>query len=170
MDCREIIKLIPAYLDGELGLQEGRSVKDHLDGCPACRKELEAFERSWAVLSEADEISPQPGYVGRFWAKLALEQPWYGKVLQKLTVAGARRAFRQFAPTLLTICVVTIVVGFAARRYLHIQTTNQMLISMSAEDFDMVRNIELVENLDPIEEIDILADLDIMEHLDLWET
>jgi len=121
MNCQEIKKLIPIYLDGELQHQESHSVREHLTGCPACQKELEAFEASWAMLGEAEDIEPQPGFVGRFWTRLALEQSWCEKVL-----GGLRENVRKksLAPALVTACVVMIVGSLALRNYFQAQQTN----------------------------------------------
>ncbi|MFJ3044601.1 anti-sigma factor family protein [Herbaspirillum chlorophenolicum] len=42
MDHSEIIELLPAYADQELGIAETLAVQRHLDACPECRREYEA--------------------------------------------------------------------------------------------------------------------------------
>lgn len=167
MDCQEIKKLIPVYLDKELEPQESQQVREHLSGCPACQKELEAFEESWAMLGELDEVRPEPGFVGRFWTRLALEQSWQ----ERISEAVRNGLFqKRLIPALATACIVVIVGSFALNNYFRIQNTDQMLSDLSREDLAMVENIELAENLDLIEEMDFLEDLDIIENLDILET
>lgn len=167
MDCREIKKLIPIYLDKELEPSESHEVREHLSACPACQKEFEAFEASWAMLGELDEIHPQPGFVGRFWTKLAQEQSWYEKIFEAV---GNSFVKQRLVPVLVTACLVIIVGSFSLYNYWQIQKTDQMLSALSQEDLVMVENIELVEHLDIIEEIDFLEDLDIIESLDILES
>lgn len=167
MDCQEIKKLIPVYLDKELEPQESQQVREHLSGCPVCQKELEAFEESWAMLGELDEVRPEPGFVGRFWTRLALEQSWQ----ERISEAVRNGLFqKRLVPALATACIVVIVGSFALNNYFRIQNTDQMLSDLSREDLAMVENIELAENLDLIEEMDFLEDLDIIENLDILET
>ncbi|MCK5081630.1 MAG: zf-HC2 domain-containing protein [Candidatus Omnitrophica bacterium] len=167
MDCQEIKKLIPVYLDKELEPQESQQVREHLSGCPSCQKELEAFEESWAMLGELDEVRPEPGFVGRFWTRLALEQSWQ----ERISEAVRNGLFqKRLVPALAMACIVVIVGSFALNNYFRIQNTDQMLSDLSREDLAMVENIELAENLDLIEEMDFLEDLDIIENLDILET
>jgi anti-sigma-K factor RskA len=44
-DCSSISKLLEKYFDRELTEEEGSLVKDHLQGCPACREALHSMER-----------------------------------------------------------------------------------------------------------------------------
>lgn len=167
MICRKIKKLIPVYLDGELGPQENRLVRDHLAGCPACREELEAFKDSWAMLGELDGIEPQPGFVGRFWTKLSLEQSWHERVLRW---ARENLVQKRLVPAFAAVCFIMAAGVFAGHNYLRIQDTNKILAGLNADDLEMVQNIELAENLDLIAEMDFYADLDIIENLDALET
>lgn len=41
MDHHDIIELLPAYVDQELGIAETLAVQRHLDTCPECRREYE---------------------------------------------------------------------------------------------------------------------------------
>jgi anti-sigma factor RsiW len=40
MDCKDISRLMAAYLDNEVTAEERRQIESHLAGCPRCRKEL----------------------------------------------------------------------------------------------------------------------------------
>ncbi|MBY0359040.1 MAG: zf-HC2 domain-containing protein [Candidatus Obscuribacterales bacterium] len=43
--CRQIVELLDAYRDNELSGSEQTQVKNHLDACSNCRKELESINR-----------------------------------------------------------------------------------------------------------------------------
>ena len=167
MDCQKIKKLIPSYLDKELEPKEIQQVREHLSCCPDCQKELEAIEESWAMLGELDDIHPEPGFVGRFWTRLALEQSWQEKISEAVKNSLFKR---RLVPALVTACIIVIVGSFVLHNYFRIQSTNQILAGLSQEDLAMVENIELAENLDLIEEMDFLEDFDIIENLDVLET
>lgn len=54
--CEEDYKvLISGYLDGELAPEEKRDLEDHLAGCPACQRELDAMRRLFWGTSAAFE-------------------------------------------------------------------------------------------------------------------
>ncbi|MDQ7828689.1 MAG: zf-HC2 domain-containing protein [Armatimonadota bacterium] len=57
---------LSAYLDRELTPEEARAVERHLDGCPACREELEALRQTRALLRALPE-RPLPE---DFWPEL----------------------------------------------------------------------------------------------------
>lgn len=60
MNCGQVKRLLPPFLDEELrgGLREG--VSNHLAVCPACRAALEALESDLALLKQVQtpEVSP----------------------------------------------------------------------------------------------------------------
>jgi len=53
MNCRDIDKLLTAYLEGALTLAEKERVQSHLDSCPRCRGELEALAATRNRLTQA---------------------------------------------------------------------------------------------------------------------
>jgi hypothetical protein len=163
MNCQTIKKLLPIYSDQGLGPIQEQEVRDHLKDCPVCRKEHEALKQSWAMLGEIEEIDPEPGFVGRFWTRLAAQQPWYEKLLGALK----ERLFnKQLVPVLATACLLLIAGSFVLDHYSQIRRTDRVIASLSAEDLTMVENIELAENLDLIKELDLLEDLDLIASLD----
>lgn len=167
MDCQKIKKLIPIYLDKELEPQESQVVKDHLADCQACQKELEAYEQSWAMLGEVEEIQPNPGFIGRFWTHLSLDQSWHEKLFGGIKESLGKR---RLVPALVMACVIVVIGSFSMNNYFQAQRTGQMLASLSGDDLIMMENIELAENLDLIAEMDFFEDLDIIESLDILET
>ena len=50
MNCRFVSEQLSAYLDDELEPGLAREVKEHLDGCEACRKELESLRELTGIL------------------------------------------------------------------------------------------------------------------------
>lgn len=50
MKCRQIKKLISAYVDGELDQEKIKEVRAHLQTCPACAAELGKLQQAWTWL------------------------------------------------------------------------------------------------------------------------
>ncbi len=170
MNCTEIKKLIPVYLDGELGQEETQLVKGHIASCAACQKEQHALERSWKMLGEWENIDPAPGCVSRFWTKVSLHRPWYEEAAQRIGEAldGLRRG--RLAPVYVAVCVLLITGGFSLRNYWQMREARELAASLNQEELEMAKDVELVENFDIIQEMDFLVDLEVIENLDSLET
>ena len=170
MNCTEIKKLIPVYLDGELGQEETLLVKEHIASCAACQKELHALERSWKMLGEWKNIDPAPGYVSRFWTKVSIQRPWHEEAAQKVGEALDRLRRRRLAPVYVAVCVLLITGGFFLRNYWQMREARELAVSLNQEELDMAKDVELAENFDIIQEMDFLEDLEVIENLDSLET
>jgi len=164
MNCQRIKELIPAYMDEELQPNEMKEVREHLSVCSTCQKEFETFEKSWAMLGELDEIQPEPGFIGRFWSRLALEQSWQEKIKE---VMENMFSHKQLVPVLATLCIMILVGSFAGYYYAQTQKTNRTLAKLNQNELAMVENIELAENLSLIAQLDFLEDLEIIKELDV---
>ena len=166
MKCREMKNLIPLFLDGVLREGKNLHVREHLRGCAACRKELAAFEQSWAMRKEGESIQPRPGYISRFWTRVSEETSWQERVRQ-----GLREGLwsRRLAPAFVTACLVIIVGIFALRNYYQIQNTTQTLANLGEDEIEMVENMELAENFDLIEDMDFWEDMEVIENTDSLE-
>ena len=57
MKCDEIAELLPAYQDGELTLEERRTVEAHLAECPECRRTMKDLGTVTLALGELPEIT-----------------------------------------------------------------------------------------------------------------
>jgi anti-sigma factor RsiW len=58
------------YVDRELAPAEERELLLHLETCPACRKEYEAFARALSLVRGAERVRPRPGFERRVVKKL----------------------------------------------------------------------------------------------------
>ena len=170
MSCTEIKKLIPVYLDGELGQEETLLVKEHIASCAACQKELHALERSWKMLGEWKNIDPAPGYVSRLWTKVSIQRPWHEEAAQKVGEALDRLRRRRLAPVYVAVCVLLITGGFSLRNYWQMREGQDLAASLNQEELDMAKDVELAENFDIIQEMDFLEDLEVIENWGSLET
>mgnify|MGYP000126744046 CR=1 FL=1 len=100
---------LSAYLDRELTPEEARAVERHLDGCPACREELEALRQTRALLRALPE-RPLPE---DFWPELrrTLQRQAAAPRARGLTALGAwvDALRRRPAPALAVLAIVVLV-------------------------------------------------------------
>lgn len=57
MNCNEVKNLLSAYFDGELNGELHEQVRQHVEGCADCRKELDGFDRL-SQFASSSTISP----------------------------------------------------------------------------------------------------------------
>ncbi len=72
-----------AFLDGDLTREDAASVKAHVDGCPRCRSELDAWEALFDELGELPVLAPSASFRAR--------------ILESAPVAGDGRARKRRA-------------------------------------------------------------------------
>jgi hypothetical protein len=70
MTCRKAMKLIPLYAGDDLRPRLGRAVRDHIDACPACRRELEDYRQSLARVKAAAGAEAVPVWSEGEWISL----------------------------------------------------------------------------------------------------
>ena len=76
MKCKQVRKLLLAYLDGEVTGRQRSEIEDHLEGCPACSAELEELgalqaDLSTLVKAAGEEIDLPPAAEARVAAHLS---------------------------------------------------------------------------------------------------
>jgi anti-sigma factor RsiW len=60
MSCADVERLLGAYADGELNLEQCRDLEAHLRGCPGCSMRLRELEEQNTALAELRGEEPQP--------------------------------------------------------------------------------------------------------------
>jgi anti-sigma factor RsiW len=81
MNCKDINKLLTAYLDNEVTPEERGQIEAHLSACPHCREELEAIDATQGQLRQAlkavaGQATPSPqAWVGIKQRLTAEERP-----------------------------------------------------------------------------------------------
>ncbi len=79
MTCRKVRKLIPLAAGSDLGPRRARTLRAHLDACPACRAEVEDFRSALAGFKAAARSENVPDWSEGEW-----------KALMARVAAGAR--------------------------------------------------------------------------------
>jgi anti-sigma factor RsiW len=79
-DIHRIAQQLSAYLDGELAPDEAVQVREHLDGCPSCRGELDELRGTKRVLGRLRPIDVPPDLDAAILARIDREphRSWLG--------------------------------------------------------------------------------------------
>jgi len=112
MECQQIEKLLPDYLQDALGADDSRVVAEHLRQCDACREEVEL----WQALAALPPQQPSPMLRRQFEAMLEAYQQGrvVGRQHSPSRLSLWPSSFRAFA--LAAAALALFVVGFAIGR------------------------------------------------------
>jgi len=167
MDCHEIKKLIPLYLDHELSAADYQQVEGHLLKCADCRTEARAIEKSWDLLGEIKAVEPDPNYMARFWQSVDAQMPWYAKIYKNVQTVFPQR---RWVPALAGAVIVVLISTIATVQYLQKPHAVAVLTELDEAEMEMVANIDLAEHYEVIHELDFFSDFEIIENLSGLET
>ena len=73
MDCRDINKLLAAYMEGELPDSVSREVEAHLTQCEDCAKKYARMQKMVQLMKTLPSISPSPGIIQNVMEKIEEE-------------------------------------------------------------------------------------------------
>ncbi|MDP2652492.1 MAG: zf-HC2 domain-containing protein [Candidatus Omnitrophota bacterium] len=164
MNCKNVKKMIPSYLDEDLKPAEREEVKNHLPSCESCRQEVLAYEKSWNVLKQWSAVEPDPGYISRFWTQLGQEKSWLGQAADAVKSLALQV---RFVPVYAAIAVLAVTAVMTLRLSVRTYQTEVVLTRLSGEDMEMVENIDLAENFEIVAEMDLWEDMDVIESLEV---
>lgn len=81
MNCRRVVNLMSAYVDGELTGAEMLEIRRHLSDCAECAEEYESIKMVKQMLFRLDAARPKVDLAASIMAKLdVVEVPRYQKV------------------------------------------------------------------------------------------
>jgi len=83
--CQDAREFFSALVDEALALEERALLEAHLLSCADCRRELERFRRTVALLRGVEPARAPVGFVDRALAR-ARPTPWYRRLLRRLFV------------------------------------------------------------------------------------
>jgi hypothetical protein len=113
MECREFRQLAEAFVSEPLLIEATRGGVAHLEGCPACRAEVEGMRRlrsaTQSAFERAPDLAARPEFAAALSARLRAEavrrqpartwRPWLAVAATVLLVAGAGWGWREWSAT-----------------------------------------------------------------------
>ena len=74
-ECREVVRLLGAYLDGELDAAQTLEIEEHVSGCESCRERAILDRATRGSLKKAVKTGAPDGMRARMAAAMMAEQP-----------------------------------------------------------------------------------------------
>ena len=93
MKCEDIQKELKAFLDCDINDQKKKEIKDHLDRCPKCLRELKEYERLSSVLQVWKGMEPSPHAYEKLESRIESSESVWGKIF---TYSFLKKAAFQF--------------------------------------------------------------------------
>lgn len=90
--CRETEPLFDRYLDHEITVADYRRLREHLSGCPRCREDWDALERSLQQVHALPQVHVSDEFMPSLLAKLpagaSVRRPWRRWMLEAAAAAA----------------------------------------------------------------------------------
>ena len=90
MDCKEVGKRLPAYLEGDVSELEAEELRKHFDSCDPCRKVCRDLEKSGYLLRNLTEVETPPWFTQKIMARIEEEaekkKSWFEKLFFPLHI------------------------------------------------------------------------------------
>jgi hypothetical protein len=100
MKCEEIQKELKAFLDNDMDDEKKREIKNHLEQCPKCSRELEEYKRLSGALRTWKGIEPSPHSFEKLESRVESSESFWRKVF---THSFLKKAAFQFAVAVVVV-------------------------------------------------------------------
>ena len=115
MNCRRVISLLSAYIDGELDGMNMLSVRAHISDCDSCCRDYESLRATKQLLARMPTASPQKDFAKAICSRLdAVEMPMYMKLWSGLRSGLHAKTSPAFA-AVAAVTVAFLLVGAKGR-------------------------------------------------------
>jgi anti-sigma factor RsiW len=117
MTCRKVRKLIPLATGDDLRPRPKRAAERHIDACPGCRREYEAFRAALAEIKAAAKAQDDSGWSEAEWSTVMARVAAAAEGAGKVSRGVARPAFspRLAAASALGAILSLVVLGLLFR-------------------------------------------------------
>jgi anti-sigma factor RsiW len=150
-----------AYLDGELGEAEARTLEAKLTQSVSARREVEALEKTWELLDYLPRPKASPELTSRTLSQAALAASPDERLLS-VAKGTARRVVRGAVG--IALVLLTLGLGYASTRWLWPNPTVRLARRLSlGEHLDEYRS---VGNFDFLKQLDESGVFDAASHAD----
>ena len=100
MDCKNVLELLPLYIEGELEKDEIKAVKEHLDSCKDCRNELKFLKSILKETSALPDAEPSEDFHTKLKERLLSENK-----VRVVNLRSLRKTFTAIAASAAVIAV-----------------------------------------------------------------
>jgi len=107
MKCEDVQKELKGFLDDDINGQKKVEVKNHLDQCPNCAKELEQLRKLSKVLHTWKGIEPPAHYYEKLQSRIVAVPSVFGKIFTYSFIKKAAYRFAEVA----AIVMITLVIS-----------------------------------------------------------
>jgi|GEM_PF-5709666 len=138
MNCKDTAQLLSVYLDGELSAAERDLVQQHLNACPACRKELQELEQTIKLVRQIRPAELREDFLPGIRNRLAAQRSERPAAIRILSMPQVRMALA--ASAVLCICVYAILVtdkGQPAVEYQYTQPVEEAKEDIAGKPADI---------------------------------
>jgi len=80
MNCRQVERRLPGYLDGAITARDHALLREHLSACDRCREELENYRALSAQLARLEPVAPPAALPAAIRARVAEVQPAWARL------------------------------------------------------------------------------------------
>jgi len=106
MKCEDIQKELKAFLDDDIDDHTKREIKDHLDRCPNCSKDLEQLKKLSEILHAWKGIEPSPHLYEKLESRIESNESFWRKVF---TYSFVKKAAFRFAEVVAVVGLTLII-------------------------------------------------------------
>ena len=162
MSCQQHEEKWFDYLEGALPENERRVLQEHIDVCRECAERLDGYRRSWDALQALDAPAAPQCLKERVLAAVAdavRENVRVERSSSHIATPWWRRAWVPLAAAAMVLVVVGVMMMWDS-------PSTGGFEDLSAEDQQLVANLDLLEDLDLLENLDLLEEWETLEQMD----
>jgi len=84
MNCRDVAKILAAYVEEIVSSEEKNLVENHLSSCQGCRKAFEELKRTVALVRALEPVESPPWFTQKIMARVRSEQESRKSITQRM--------------------------------------------------------------------------------------
>jgi predicted anti-sigma-YlaC factor YlaD len=154
LKCEQVRKILPAYLDGEVGRQESETVRRHLDECESCRAQASLLDVTWETLDH-----------GKPPARVHIPDDFTEKVMarletDRLRVEAESRLRRRRRIGQAVLATVGLAAGLAIGLALYEWRTVASAPPITPVEKEISRNVTFIEDSTHFDEVRLIEEMD----------
>jgi anti-sigma factor RsiW len=149
MNCKSAGKLMIAWLDGSLKVEQRHSMEQHLTACQVCSARSRELRELWALLDEVPVLSPAPAFDSTVFARAAREAQPYG-LLRWLAAPSPRLTLGAAALVVLSLWLSSLP---------RVERAAPTPVRGTEAEFGMIEELPMFEDYDVLLHFDVLSEL-----------